>query len=136
MSQQLLRDPEILLSDAVLKNEFGNSLFEVYQALLQNISTLGLQTEWRYYRDGKGWLCKITRKAKTVCWLSPWEGYLQIGFYFTEKNRTEIMALDIDNAIKTEFESAKPIGKLIPLIMRIASAGQLSDWNNIAVYKK
>lgn len=136
MSQQLLRDPEILPSDAVLKNEFGNSLFEVYQALLQNISTLGLQTEWRYYRDGKGWLCKITRKAKTVCWLSPWEEYLQIGFYFTEKNRTEIMALDIDNAIKTEFESAKPIGKLIPLIMRIASAGQLSDWNNIAVYKK
>jgi hypothetical protein len=46
------------------------------------------------------------------------------------------MALDIDNAIKTEFESAKPIGKLIPLIMRIDSAGQLRDWNNIAVYNK
>ncbi|MDX9918756.1 MAG: DUF3788 family protein [Paludibacter sp.] len=136
MSQQLLRDPEISPSDAVLKNEFGNSLFEVYQALLQNISTLGLQVEWRYYRDGKAWLCKITRKAKTVCWLSPWEGYLQIGFYFTEKDRTEIMALDIDNTIKTEFESAKSIGKLIPLIMRIDSADQLRDWNNIAVYKK
>ncbi|MDD2994745.1 MAG: DUF3788 family protein [Paludibacter sp.] len=136
MSQQLLRDPEISPSDAVLKNEFGNSLFGVYQDLIQRISTLGLQTEWRYYRDGKGWLCKITRKAKTVCWLSPWEGYLQIGFYFTEKDRKEIMALDIDNALKTEFESAKPIGKLIPLIMRIDRTTQLSDWQNIAVYKK
>ena len=135
MSQQLLHDPEISPSDAVLKNEFGNSLFEVYQALLQNISTLGLQIEWQYYRDGKGWLCKITRKAKTVCWLSPWEGYLQIGFYFTEKNCTEIMALDIDNAIKTEFESAKPIGKHIPLIMRIVSVDQLRNFNNIVEYK-
>ena len=64
MSQQLLRDPEISPSDAVLKNEFGNSLFGVYQDLIQRVSTLGLQTEWRYYRDGKGWLCKITRKQK------------------------------------------------------------------------
>lgn len=32
--------------------------------------------EWRYYKDGKSWLCKITQKNKTIVWISLWEPFL------------------------------------------------------------
>ena len=51
--------------------------------------------EWRYYNDGKAWLCKVVNKKKTVFWLSIWEHYFKTSFYFTEKHLESIDALNI-----------------------------------------
>lgn len=76
METQLLRNPEILPSEEVLKDALKNS-FPAYNELINAITsnTLGLLPEWHYYNDGKAWLCKVVFKKKTIFWLSVWEQY-------------------------------------------------------------
>lgn len=137
METQLLREQEIFPSDEVLKNVLGN-VYPIYESVMNTItgSEYGLTHEWNYYKDGKSWLCKVSNKKKTVFWLSIWEGYFQIGFFFTEKHLEGIAALDIDGNIKDDFCKAKPIGKLIPMIFKISQKEQLPDLLKVVEFKK
>jgi hypothetical protein len=92
--------------------------------------------EWNYYKDGKAWLCKVLYKKKTVFWLSIWEKYFKLAFYFTEKTGKEINELDIDVSIKEDFKQAKPIGRLLPLVIEMRKKEQLKDVLKIIEYKK
>jgi hypothetical protein len=80
--------------------------------------------------------CKVVFKKKTILWLSIWEDYIKTGFYFTDKTGIGILELDIDNKIKVEFEVAKPIGKLIPLIIDINKQEHIKDLKEVVRYKK
>ncbi|PKP08994.1 MAG: hypothetical protein CVU09_13085 [Bacteroidetes bacterium HGW-Bacteroidetes-4] len=46
-----------------------------------NLPETPWQVQWRYYNDGKAWLCKVSYKKKTVFWLSVWEAYFKVAFY-------------------------------------------------------
>jgi hypothetical protein len=131
-----LREPDILPSEEVLEKNIGKDVFRIYQELIVEISKMGLNTEWNYYKDGKSWLCKVTYKKKTVFWLSIWDGYFKTSFFFTAKNCFAIEDLDIDNRIKKEFTQTKAIGKLLPLILDIREKDQLIDLLKIAECKK
>lgn len=96
---------------------------------------LGVSPEWRFYKDGGAWLCKMTRKKKTVFWLSAWESCLKCAFYFTAKTGEGISDLAIDEPLKLAFEKAKPIGKLYPLVIEVRAKKQLSDLYAVATYK-
>lgn len=135
-SRKLLRDPEIIPDNRTLAVSLGEDIFKVYEVLKGLVENdLGLNMEWRYYNDGKAWLCKVTNGKKTVFWLSAWEGLLKTSFYFTEKTRHGIAGLQIDGKIKETFGEAIPSGKLIPLILDIDRDEQLSDLKKIAIYK-
>ena len=134
--QILLRDPDIFPSSEVLEKNLGKDLFKVYQELMVEVSEMGLNPEWNYYKDGKSWLCKILNKKKTVFWLSIWDGYCKTSFFFTAKNGLALEDLDIDNRIKEEFAQAKAIGRLLPLIINIQEKEQLDDLLKIIDYKK
>ena len=133
--KQLLRNPDQVPDDLLLKKVLSEELNQTYQILLILFSELGLLPEWRYYRDGKSWLCKITYKKKTVTWLSVWENSIKTSFYFTGKSRAGIMKLDIDDNIKTAFSRVKTIGKLIPLVLDIQNKEMLETFRIIAGYK-
>lgn len=137
METQLLRNPEILPSEEVLQDALKNS-FPAYNELIKAITsnTLGLMPEWHYYNDGKAWLCKVVFKKKTIFWLSVWEQYFKIVFYFTEKHCEGIASLPIDEVIKEQFSKSKPIGKLLPLIINITDGSQLNDAFKIIEFKK
>jgi len=137
MEIRLLRDKDVLPSDDVLKDALKDS-FAVFEKMKKTITgeSYALTLEWNYYNDGKSWLCKICHKKKTAFWLSVWNEFFQTGFYFTEKHMEAIAELDIDEKIKNDFATAKPIGKLIPLIMRIHNEVQLPDLLKIIVFKK
>ncbi len=137
MNTQLLREQEIFPSEDVLKNALG-SISPVYESLIKTVTgaEYGLTTEWNYYKDGKSWLCKIKHKKKTVFWLSVWESYFQIGFFFTEKHLEGIDALDIDEKIKEDFCRVKAIGKLLPMIFKISQKAQLADLLKVIEFKK
>lgn len=137
METQLLRNPEILPSEEVIKDALKNS-FSVYNELINAITsnTLGLLPEWHYYNDGKAWLCKVVFKKKTIFWLSVWEQYFKIAFYFTEKHCEGIASLTIDEDIKKQFSKSKPIGKLLPLVINITDGSQLNDALKIIEFKK
>lgn len=133
----LLRNEAIEPSDAVLEQTLGKELFAVYQALTTTIKqAFDLNTEWRFYKDGQAWLCKVTFKKKTIFWLSIWENIIKTGFYFTENTRMGVMELEIDEKIKEAFSEAKPIGKLIPLTIDIVQKEQLKDLGAVVTYKK
>jgi hypothetical protein len=137
MEKTLLDDPQIFPSKDVLKNALKDS-YSVYEEFIGIIADakFGLVPEWNYYRDGKSWLCKVCYKKKTVFWLSVYDEYFKTGFYFSEKHIPAIAELDIDNSIKEDFSSRKPVGRLLPLGITISRKVQIKDVLTIIAFKK
>lgn len=136
MSTQPLSDASILPTPEVIENALGSS-YATYQQFREKITDqMQLTEEWRYYNDGKAWLCKVVFKKKTVFWLSVWEGFFKVGFYFTDKYRNEVEALDIDEKLLEDFRSNKNIGKLLPLSVDVDHPEQIDDLLKIISLKK
>ncbi|HPR31626.1 MAG TPA: DUF3788 family protein [Prolixibacteraceae bacterium] len=137
MEEILLRDPLVEPDETVLRKTLQES-YPVFEKLSEEFCQpdFSLELLWRYYNDGKAWLCKVVHKKKTICWISAWDGYFKTGFYFTEKAQTAIDALEIDPDLKETFHSAKAIGKLIPLIIGVREMKQLADVFALARLKK
>ena len=91
--------------------------------------------EWNYYKDGGAWLGKLVQKKKTVCWISVWDKFFKVSFYFTEKNDKDIKNLRIDQRLKDDYFSNKPVGKLKPLIVEVKTKKVLKDVQEIINYK-
>jgi hypothetical protein len=137
METRLLREKEVYPNNEVLEKALGES-FLAFNELMETISNekYALVPDWRYYKDGKSWLCKVSNKKKTVCWISVWNKFFKAGFYFTEKTRLGINELNIENKIKEEFSQSKNIGKLIPLVINVFRKEQIDDVLKIIEYKK
>ncbi|HSO78396.1 MAG TPA: DUF3788 family protein [Bacteroidales bacterium] len=137
MDTILLKDKQVFPEDKVLNAILGDSYY-AYAGLIKTVTgdKFGLSPQWNYYNDGKAWLCKVVFKKKTVFWLSVWEGYFKVAFYFTEKSCDAIGGLEIAPEIKQSFMSADHIGKLIPLVVSVRSSDQLPDLYRIIAYKK
>ena len=136
IDKPLLNEQEIFPSNEVLKSVLVEShlAFEQLSAILTNEQ--GLVLEWNYYKDGHSWLCKVLNKKKNLFWLSAWDKFFKASFYFTEKPLESFAALDISETLKEELSRAKPIGKLIPLVIEIRASEQLSDLLKIVEFKK
>lgn len=136
--QMLLKDPGVFPSNEVLKETLGDSIYKVLESFIETITSeeYGLVPEWRFYNDGKAWLCKAVYKKKTVLWLSVWEGFFKVSSFFTEKHLEGIAALDISETIKEEFAKAKPTGRLIPMLFDIRGKEQLEDLLKVVRHKK
>lgn len=89
-----LRDESVYPDERVLKGILGES-YPAYGELLRLYDKTGLKYEWRYYKDGKAWLCKVQKKNKTIVWMSAWQGYMQATIYFLERYVDELDTLPI-----------------------------------------
>jgi len=136
MEIQLLKDPEIEPTKEVLEKVLGEK-YPVFSEFMDTAESddLKLSPEWRYYKDGKAWLCKITFRKKTVVWLSVWSDCFKLGLYFTEKSGEGIPGLNIDDSIKDFYINHKPIGKLKPIVVEVRMKSQLVDINTLIKYK-
>ena len=136
MENQLLKDPDIIPTTEVLEVVLGKK-YPVFREFMNTAESeeFKLNPEWRYYKDGKAWLCKISFKKKTVVWLSVWSDRFKLGFYFTEKSGGGIPELRIDDSIKEFYLNHKPIGKLKPIVVEVRKKSQLSDINTLLKYK-
>ncbi len=134
--QMLLKDPDIYPSAEVLEKELG-AYYPVLSKFMDAVISeeFGFNPEWRYYRDGKAWLCKITCKSKTVAWMSVWPGYFRVVFYFTEKTGVGIPGLGIPEELKEQYRNHPAIGKLKPLIFEVEREDQLNDVYSVLGYK-
>ena len=132
-----MRDPAVPPSPEVLQNVLGKS-YLMYTKMLAAITgdTSGLVPEWRYYNDGKAWLCKVLFKKKTIFWLSAWDGLFKTAFYFSERHLPGIHELQIDDHIKQRLKNTEPSGKLYSVVLVIDTEQQLSDLLKLIVYKK
>ena len=132
MEKQLLREQEIFPSEEVLKNILGN-VYSVYEELETLLTQDGIIFEWHYYKDSKSWLCKVSYKKKTVFWLSVWDGFFKISFFFLERHFEGIMALEIP---ENSYIMEKEWGKMFPFIFNISKREQLTDLMKMINFKK
>jgi hypothetical protein len=134
--QKLLTSPNLDIASEELKHELGR-WFSIYETLTDALSKkpYGIAPEWRFYKDGGAWLCKMTRKKKTVFWISAWKQFLKCGFYFTQKTGVGIADLSIDQSLKSLYTNTTPVGRLHPLEIDITNKKQLDDLYTVAGYK-
>ena len=130
MERLIFTDSNIYPNSNVIKKAL-NKDYEWYEKFMEVVNEKGLSAEWRYYSDGKSWLCKIINKKKTVCWLSIWDIGFKVSFYFTEKTIEGVNELKI----KTHIEKTKQSGKLLPVILNMDSIEKLNDLVKILEYK-
>lgn len=83
--------------------------------------------EWRYYNDGKSWLCKVTKKKKTVCWVGVFDKYFRTTFYFTDKAADLITESKLSKKYKDQFISGKYYGKIKGISIEIIKPSNLDD---------
>ncbi|HRI47322.1 MAG TPA: DUF3788 family protein [Ignavibacteriaceae bacterium] len=129
-----LRDENQYPSDDTLR-EILNESFQSYKKLLELYAAYDLNYEWRYYHDGKAWLCKVQKKKKTIVWMSAWKGYMQAALYFAEKYINQVYDLDISEEMKENFRSTKNVGKSKPFIFMIREESILKDFETVMKYK-
>jgi hypothetical protein len=135
MDRPHLNDPGQYPDDTVLAAHLGPAK-AVWDELVDGAAAAveGAELRWRYYQDGKAWLCRVTRKDKTICWVSVWDGFFKTTFYFGEKHHEAIEQLDVDDALKSAYASS-PGGKLRPLTVEVADRARLPDLYALMRYK-
>ncbi len=129
-----LRDENKYPDEGLLKSVLLES-FKTYQKLLELYTKHGMSYEWRYYRDGKAWLCKAQKKKKTIVWMSAWKGFIKATIYFPEKQIAEVYELDIHEELKEIFRSTKNVGKSKPCIFELRNEKMLKDFEKVMMYK-
>jgi hypothetical protein len=146
--KQLLRDQIIEPTDEIIADGLG-AANDVYVKFIEELKEYDITLmDWRFYNDGKAWLSKGehkwttlrgANKVKPIFWLSIWEGFFRISFFFSTSVKDELQSLPISQETKEIIENAKPMGKtmrFIPVVIDITADGQLSDVYIIAQFRK
>ena len=128
MEQPVLGDKNQFPSEQVIFSHIGKSK-ALWQSFFKHLHTehADFAEEWRYYNDGKSWLMKVTRKSKTVFWLSIVQGAFRTTFYFTERAEPAIEASSLSNTLKQQFRDGKTFGKLRGLTVVFKSKNDIED---------
>jgi len=129
-----LNDESVFPDETVLEAILGKS-YNSYCELLKLYDNNGMEYKWRYYRDGKAWLCKVQKKKRTIVWMSAWKGYMQATVYFPEKYVGQIYLLDISEEVKEKMRKTKNTGKSKPCIFEIRNKNILEDFNKVMQFK-
>jgi hypothetical protein len=128
MDQPLLGDNTQFPTEKIIFSHIGKTK-ALWQTFFDYIRTehSDFVEEWRYYNDGKSWLMKVTRKSKTIFWLSILEDAFRITFYFTDKAAQAIESSPISNKLKMKFREGKPSGKLRGLTILFGDPRDVED---------
>jgi hypothetical protein len=113
MEQAVLNDRNQYPTEEVIFSHLGKAKrlwLEFFRIL--HADHADFTEEWRYYSDGKSWLLKVTRKSKTIFWLSIIKGTFRITFYLPHRAEDAIKASSISNELKENFCKGNPLGKL------------------------
>jgi hypothetical protein len=135
MDRPLLKDPGEYPDDTVLAAHLGASKVVWDEFVAGSAAAVeGAELRWRYYQDGQAWLCRLTRKDKTICWISVWGGFFKATFYFSETSDDDLEHLEIDPALRSTYASS-PRGKLRPLTVEVTDRERLPDVYTLMRYK-
>ena len=129
-----LKDPAIYPDSIVLMRVLGDS-YEVYEAFLKLCRCMGMEYEWRYYIDGKAWLCKVQKKKKTIVWMSAWNEYIQATIYIPDKFVGELKGLELKEDIKSRILAVKRVGKSIPCMFELRAMDVLEEIKEVMLLK-
>lgn len=136
MDTPVLTDKNIIPTDEVVFGYVGKNKTH-WIALFEMLKTdyKDFIPEWRYYNDGKSWLMKVTRKSKTIFWLSVIKNGFRVTFYFTDKSKKEILDSNISDELKEQFKDSKKINKIRPITCVIKSKRSIKYVNTLIILK-
>ena len=104
MEKPVLCDPEIYPTLEVLSSHLGKASASFAFLFDYNHTNFPEFTEnWKYYNDGKSWLLNVSRKKKTVFWLSVSDGLFRTGFYLGAKAEQAVLDSKIPKGYKDQF---------------------------------
>ena len=95
-----LNDKDEYPDDEVLSRCLGKvkPAWDSFVALLDE-NYPSFSAEWRYYKDGNNWLCKVAKKKKTVCWVSVWINAFKATFYFPDRAEDPIVTSKLKEGV-------------------------------------
>lgn len=133
----LLNDPEVFPSGNVLQGVLGDAK-TAYDTMMATIAGnhSGVACDWKFYNDGKSWLCKISYKKKTICWLSVWDGMFKVTIYFNRKTAPGVADLDIPESLKRVLQDQDDSRKFLPLTFEIRTLSDIEGIDPVFRYKK
>lgn len=121
-----LKDESTYPDDQILKDVLGRS-FSAYSKLLQYFAEHGLEYQWRYYKDGNAWLCKVQKKKKTIIWMSAWKSFFKAAIYVPVRLEDEVYQLPLSNERVEIIKGTKNVGKSKPCIFDIRNQKALKE---------
>ena len=123
--------------DEVLSRCLGKvkPIWDSFQALLDE-DYPSFSAEWRYYRDGNSWLHKVTKKKKTVCWVSVWTGAFKTTFYFSDKAEDLITASRLKKAYVEQFLHGRRYGKIRGVTVTVKKSADLVSIKKLIAIKE
>ena len=129
-----LTDESTFPDESVLKKILGRS-FNAYLELMKLYKNYELVHEWRYYRDGKAWLCKVQKKKRTIVWMSAWKGYMQATMYFPERYLEDILNLNLKDETRDRIKKTKNVGRSKPCIFEIRNKKAIQELEKVIKFK-
>ncbi|TFG41006.1 MAG: DUF3788 family protein [Syntrophobacterales bacterium] len=104
MDRPGLNNPDEFPDDSILARQLGpaHAAWNAFTEMLKNDHPQAV-AEWRYYHDGKSWLCKVTQKQKTLLWIAAWDKYFSVAAYLNAKAEDLVRASSLAGALKDSF---------------------------------
>ncbi|MFA6541489.1 MAG: DUF3788 family protein [Bacteroidota bacterium] len=136
MEYPLLFDKTLFPDDEILSVYLGRSIaaWHAFTAMVET-EFPDVRIDWKYYADGGSWLCKVSKKKKTICWISVREKMFRTAFYFHERLESEVALLPIAGEILGSFVTAKKFGKLKPLIIESKTKNDVNTIREVMIFK-
>ena len=109
--------------------------YDPYCALLELYDLNQMTYQWRYYQDGKAWLCKVQKGKQTIIWMSAWKGFMQATIYVPLRLIDQVYALQIGPETIERIRTTKNVGKSKPCIFEIRDKRILEDLDRVMQFK-
>lgn len=128
MEPVVLTDPAQFPIDDVVFAHLGKRR-ALWEALFEHLRTAhpDVVSRWRYYNDGKSWLMNVSRKKKTVFWLSVLERGFRITCYFTDRAAGAIQASTLSDGLKAQFIEGRRVGRLAGITITFQKKRDVED---------
>lgn len=129
-----LTDPDVYPDEDVLRKVLGPA-YGAYESLLGLFGKNGMTHEWRFYFDGKAWLCKVQRKKRTIVWMSAWSGFMKATIYFPGKYIDDVYGLDLGKATIKKIRETPNTGTSKPCVFDFRDESTLDDFGTVMQFK-
>jgi hypothetical protein len=137
MEKPCLNDEDQYPNEEVLGRYLGDAkpAWDAFLDLLR-ASYPAFTGQWRYYRDGKSWLYKLTKKKTTISWISVWQGAFKTTFYFPDRAAELIAASKLKKEYVDQFVHGKKYGKIRGITVTVKKPADLSATRTLIEIKE
>jgi hypothetical protein len=105
---RVLDDPDLYPSDEVIASHLGRA-GAAFDAMREynKAEHPDIGEAWKFYNDYKSWLCKASRKKKTLFWMSIGDGGFRATFYLGSKAGEVIEGSSLPEELKAQYRESE-----------------------------